>query len=163
MGRIILRRGELYDQVWKTPMVRLAAQYGISDVGLRKICQKLKIPTPKAGYWAKVQHGIRLGRPSLPRLGSGDKEEYILDSRSPGWKPRRKMTEGESLRITVPDKLQDPHPLVAKTLSVLKTSELDKYGVIRGNPGEILDVRIGPDYLDQGVGGKRVFGLDKEK
>ncbi|MDZ7736870.1 MAG: hypothetical protein U5P41_12800 [Gammaproteobacteria bacterium] len=33
---------ELYQQVWQTPMSKLAEQYGISDNGLAKICRKLK-------------------------------------------------------------------------------------------------------------------------
>jgi hypothetical protein len=29
-------RQELYDLVWATPMVKLAKEFGLSDVGLRK-------------------------------------------------------------------------------------------------------------------------------
>jgi hypothetical protein len=37
-------RDELYEEVWATPMQTLAKKYGISDVGLAKICRKLVIP-----------------------------------------------------------------------------------------------------------------------
>jgi hypothetical protein len=47
---IRLNREELYEQVWSTPMTKLAKQYQISDVGLAKICKKLKIPVPGRGY-----------------------------------------------------------------------------------------------------------------
>lgn len=30
-------------------------RYGLSDVGLVKICKKLGIPVPGRGYWAKVK------------------------------------------------------------------------------------------------------------
>jgi len=49
-----ISRQELYALVWQTPMSRLAKSFGLSDVGLRKICVKHDIPTPKPGYWAKL-------------------------------------------------------------------------------------------------------------
>jgi hypothetical protein len=49
---IQLNREELYEQVWSIPMIQLAKQYQISDVGLAKICKKLKIPVPGRGYRA---------------------------------------------------------------------------------------------------------------
>ena len=57
---IRLTREELYEQVWKTPMRLLARSYGISDVGLAKVCKRYKIPRPSLGYWAKEQVGKAL-------------------------------------------------------------------------------------------------------
>ena len=42
-------RQELHDLVWATPMVKLAKEFGLSDVGLRKTCVKHNIPTPPLG------------------------------------------------------------------------------------------------------------------
>jgi len=67
-----LSRDELYEQVWSTPMVRLAKEYGLSDVGLAKVCKKHNIPKPPVGYWAKVQAGRRISRPPLHRSVKGD-------------------------------------------------------------------------------------------
>jgi hypothetical protein len=50
-------RKELYYQVWSTPMIKLAKQYGLSDRGLAIICKKYNIPCPPRGYWAKLQAG----------------------------------------------------------------------------------------------------------
>lgn len=47
------QREVLYEQVWSTPMRCLAKEYGISDVGLAKVCRKLYIPLPGRGYWAR--------------------------------------------------------------------------------------------------------------
>ncbi|WP_170246121.1 hypothetical protein [Methylobacterium gnaphalii] len=38
-------------------MSRLAAEFTISDVGLKKTCQRHRIPTPPRGYWAKLEAG----------------------------------------------------------------------------------------------------------
>lgn len=59
-------REALFEAVWKEPMTRLAKQYSISDVGLRKICVALDVPVPPRGYWAKLAHGKAPARPALP-------------------------------------------------------------------------------------------------
>lgn len=45
-------REQLYEQVWEMPMSQLAKEYGLSDVGLAKICKKLDIFfSVKTGYF----------------------------------------------------------------------------------------------------------------
>ncbi len=44
VASFIVIRDELYWQVWKSPMIRLAAQYGLSGNRLAKICDRLNIP-----------------------------------------------------------------------------------------------------------------------
>lgn len=52
-----MKRSELYKKVWATPIVRLAKELGISDVGLAKACRRHAIPVPPRGYWAKLSAG----------------------------------------------------------------------------------------------------------
>ncbi|WP_157685261.1 hypothetical protein [Robbsia andropogonis] len=59
------RRDELYEQVWSRPLTKVAKDYDISDVGLRKICVKLDVPLPAAGHWTKVAAGYAIKRPAL--------------------------------------------------------------------------------------------------
>ena len=56
---------------WSTPMWTLAKKYGISDVGLAKVCRKLTIPLPGRGYWEGSKRGRGLPRPSSPSTGKG--------------------------------------------------------------------------------------------
>jgi hypothetical protein len=44
------------------PMQMLASSYGISGNGLAKICDKMSVPYPTRGHWAKVQAGKPVGR-----------------------------------------------------------------------------------------------------
>lgn len=44
-----ISRSELYERVWTTPMTTLAKEFGISDVGLGKICKRAGIPLPPGG------------------------------------------------------------------------------------------------------------------
>jgi hypothetical protein len=61
-------RDSLYEEVWATPMAKLAKKYGISDVGLAKACRKLSIPLPGRGYWAKKDAGHVVRKLPLPAL-----------------------------------------------------------------------------------------------
>ena len=53
-------RLDLYNEVWKQPLIKLSLKYGISDVRLGKVCRELKIPHPGRGYWAKRKAGKRV-------------------------------------------------------------------------------------------------------
>lgn len=57
MAAVRISREDLYRQVWETPMVKLATQYGISGNGLAKICDRLNVPYPSRGYWARKAAG----------------------------------------------------------------------------------------------------------
>lgn len=54
---IFINREQLYQQVWKMPMTKLALIYGVKNYELKKICDRFLIPTPKAGYWSKLSFG----------------------------------------------------------------------------------------------------------
>jgi hypothetical protein len=66
MPKTTLTRRQLYDLVWSQPMLRLAKTYGLSDVGLAKVCKKHRIPRPPRGYWAKKEAGHEQRQVSLP-------------------------------------------------------------------------------------------------
>jgi hypothetical protein len=58
-------RQKLFDEFWATPVTKLAKKYGLSDVGLRKICVSLDVPLPPRGYWAKLAAGKTIPKPAL--------------------------------------------------------------------------------------------------
>jgi len=66
-----LVRKELHTIVWTAPMVEVAARFGVSDVGLAKICRRACIPTPPRGYWAKLDSGFHITPRPLPRPPRG--------------------------------------------------------------------------------------------
>lgn len=61
-----MKRSELYAKVWSTPMTKLAAELGISDVGLAKACRRHAVPAPPRGYWAKLSAGQTPPKTALP-------------------------------------------------------------------------------------------------
>ena len=52
-----LTRRELFDLVWARPVTVVAAELGISDVALHKVCRKHRVPVPGRGYWARKAAG----------------------------------------------------------------------------------------------------------
>ena len=60
-----LNRNALYELVWSKPMTAVAKEYGLSDRGLAKLCERNGIPVPPRGYWAKKQAGKKVTKPAL--------------------------------------------------------------------------------------------------
>lgn len=60
-----VRRNE---EVWTNAVTVVAPSYGLSDVGLVKICKKLCIPVPPRGYSPKVTAGRPTSKVPLPAL-----------------------------------------------------------------------------------------------
>jgi len=62
-----MKRSELYARVWAEPMIRVAADLGLSGPGLAKLCARSGIPTPSRGHWAKLKAGKHSRQPPLPK------------------------------------------------------------------------------------------------
>jgi hypothetical protein len=66
-----ISREELHRLVWSKPTRTVAKEFGLSDVGLAKICLKLGVKKPPRGFWAKVASGKRIRKPELGVLPNG--------------------------------------------------------------------------------------------
>ena len=67
-------RKQLYDLIWSKPMRDAAAEVGISDIGLKKVCIRHRVPVPPRDYWNKV-HARQSPRKALFR----DIDDAALD------------------------------------------------------------------------------------
>jgi len=64
-------RDKIYEEIWSEPIQHVTKKYNLSDVGLAKVCRKLKIPRPGRGYWAiKAAGKTTPRRPPLPKLST---------------------------------------------------------------------------------------------
>jgi hypothetical protein len=136
-GRRVLTREELYALAWETPLSRLSKQFGLSDVGLRKICLKHNIPTPPLGWWAKRAHGKPVRRQPLPAPRSGETGEIRIALRAGSEAPpeiaaqQDAALEMELARpvIVVPsERPAKLHPVAAATSRALLTAKADSEG-----------------------------------
>src|SRR5262249_17192201 len=145
---IKLTRKELYDKVWSQPVLTLAKEYGISDVGLKKICKGRDIPTPGLGYWAKVAHGKAVRRIPLPPANPEQSDIIVIHGSSPyraphvsreaevDWVERESQPE---YRVTANFTDEYRHPLVLATAEHLRKHKSEGWLVA---PHGCLAVRV---------------------
>ena len=152
----VVTRTALYEQVWTTPMMKLATEYRITGTGLAKVCRKANIPVPPRGYWNKLQYGKPvIKRPPLPATTNGAVETITIQPSSPaaGADPVVDALVVEEQkpenRIEVSDELRRPHPLIQAARSALSKSRHAEDAApaaarIGGKTEPVLDIRVSP-------------------
>lgn len=128
---ILLSRQELYDKVWNSPIQKLSKEFGLSDVGLAKVCHRYAIPVPPRGYWAKVRAGKSVSKLPMPLAAPMGPEEPI-EFPGPDGRPTEPVPVPEAQHplvaaesepanaITVRDDLRVTHPLLRATREAWK-------------------------------------------
>ena len=180
MEKQSFNRRELYDLVWSESMLSLSRKYNISDVGLRKICIRMNIPTPENGHWQKIQFGKKVKQPPLPSNFTGDADVKVsmrADNMNPifrgGISPAKILqTEIEDVlksTLSVPDKLTNPDKLiVAARESLNSRGRYENNGLVFCDRGK-LDIKVaGPNvaralrFMDTLIKALRGRGHDVE-
>lgn len=137
-------RQELYDLVWTEPLLTLSKKFDISDVGLRKTCQRHDIPLPKVGHWQKVRSGKKTHRPALPSSTSNEPITLIEMDRAANrkiyrWTERQAEIENDpNLNLAVPEKLRRPQEEVATARTAILNRENKSYSEL----GAFLDISV---------------------
>jgi hypothetical protein len=142
-------RQALFEKVWSTPVLKVAAEIGVSDVAVAKACRKAEIPLPSRGHWAMPEER-RPKQPKLPAAPSGHAGSVYFNAVSP--EHRQAVARPASLgpRIPVPDRLDEPHKLVTATLKALrKAKPADNRVHVSG--ASALDVSVSPEQTDRAM------------
>jgi hypothetical protein len=157
MEIITLTRPQLYDLVWKEPMLSLSKRFKISDVGLRKMCRRLNIPVPQAGHWQKVKFGKKLSQVKLPKDFDGKNtvsleirnQQSEIDNRLPSFRSiKEEIKSDPRLFLTVPEKLTNPDKLiVAARNQLLNHKEFSRYQGVLTTHGETIDIRVSKKFV----------------
>ena len=141
---ITIPRDELYELVWSTSMRQLAPRFGLSDVGLAKICDAHDIPRPPRGYWTKKEFGQAPPRTPLPQCSDPKLQTVRLRQVDAGAVPRPAPVEPEfdpdiaavlerarALPVvTVAESLRGLHPLVQATKDGLERAAADRNQIL---------------------------------
>lgn len=165
---ITFTREQFYDKVWSIPATKFAAELGISDVMVGKICKSYNIPKPYLGYWAKLEHGKNPRRTPLPKstdpdiqtltfyqhpdretsVGEPDPEpEYDQDI-------QQMLDKARALEpVKVADALRNPHPLVAATRDRIKRDQIPIRDRLyeRDDPRPTLSVHVSKDNTSRAL------------
>lgn len=85
-----MKREEIYQAIWATPMTKLSKELGVSGSYLTRVCEILNVPRPGRGYWAKLQAGANMKVPALPPQRFGEPLEW---SKEGGYQGTQRFTE----------------------------------------------------------------------
>ena len=151
-----LTRRAMYDLVWARPMTNVAEDFGISDVALKKICDKHRVPTPSRGYWAKKEAGkpvkeVRLFETADPQdehiVIRGSQNTLSAEVRAVLDRERERRKTKPRIQIPVEpvalNPVNDPHPAVLVTARTLRNAKPDKDNVVRAKGMGCCGIEIG--------------------
>lgn len=164
-----LSREALYIKVWETPTVKLAKEFGVSDVAIGKICRKLEVPKPPLGYWRRIETGAKKKIPPLNKPEEDTKsgvwiypkseertlefeEEYKEQSRAVEQKIAEKINAETLPEIEVSKSLYKPHALITQTKNAFSERNVDSYGALWGSWEEKhLNLRISRKHFQRAL------------
>jgi hypothetical protein len=167
-NEITFTREQFYDKVWSMPATKVAAELGVSDVMVGKICKSYNIPKPYLGYWAKLEHGKKPKRTPLPKDADPEIQTLIFyeypDLKSSDNKPvpapvydqdiQQMLDKARSLEpVVVADTLRNPHPLVAATRDHIKREQIPIHQRLneRDDPRPTLNVEVSKDVAGRAL------------
>ena len=113
--QIKISRTDLYERVWTTPLRTLAKEFGLSDVGLAKLCRRHGIPLPGRGYWVRMQFGKKQERTALPDAKDATAETIVIiapESRS--YEKDLPPRPSSILTVQIPEGDSSEHPIASK-------------------------------------------------
>lgn len=136
---------QLFEMVWERPVLIIAKEIGVSDVGLSKACRKAGITLPTRGHWAKPV-SKRPRRPKPPASTTPVTFHVLNVEKAARLRPENVIKDPRIL--IVPTELSDPHPLVNKWLSAArKAKELNSALVL--DKTKVLNSHISRNEVDR--------------
>ena len=150
--KVTLTRTDLYQKVWSTPLQKLAKAFGVSDVGLAKVCRRHQIPLPGRGYWARIQSGQELGRSALPACKdpSLDTIHIYPSEKKRDCSPH--TNEGPEIpTIHVAEDRQITHPLVRRIERSLTQKSKNERGLLLARKGKLVPLRVSPEAVQRSM------------
>jgi hypothetical protein len=157
-----LTRREMYDLVWSWPMIKVAEELGISDVALKKICEKHRVPSPPRGYWAKKEAGKPVKQVSFHHTADPNDERIAIQGSRNNLLPEiREVLEQErqlrkakpksqpALQPAITEPVHDVHAAVASTARALRRGKPDADGVVHAIGDGLCGIEIGADSIER--------------
>jgi len=156
---LTVTRAELYRRVWSTPMRTLAKEFGLSGVGLAKICEKHQIPRPPVGHWVRVERGYDPEQIPLPDLKDAKFDVVNITVREKPLKALGQNLDPKVRAMLVPAAIavqsdrSISHPLVLRTKKLLAPPRKDERGLLLPKEGKPLShIRVSEPALPRSLG-----------
>lgn len=153
--QIRISREGLYEKVWTSPLRKLAPEFGVSDVGLAKICKRHSIPLPGLGYWTRVQFGKHPKReplPSLEKAARTQTEIVIQPSLANAiLKQVNSIARTQPILIQLSDNEPISHPLAIRTQKLLSRATKDERGLLNPRNGPVSHISVSDVALSRAL------------
>lgn len=154
-NQIRISREELYERVWTLPLRKLAPEFGISDVGLAKICKRHSIPLPGLGYWTCVQFGKnpkRIPLRSLEEAIESQTEIVIHPTPANGiLKDLKSEVAAEPIRVRLSDSEPVSHPFAVRTQKLLSHTTKNERGFLIPKNGLVSHISVSEAALPRAL------------
>src|SRR6478736_2776332 len=132
-----ITREELYEALWKTPMSKLATNWGVPIHAIIKAAAEMNVPRPESGHWQLVKLGWKVEQDPLPPAASSTPAATTLTAakkRSPtpstNTSPLPEARDPAKPRLEIPSNLDNAHPLVKRTLRALTHDTYLHHGLV---------------------------------
>ena len=146
--RIRLTRADLYEKVWATPMRILAKEFGMSDVGLAKVCRKHNVPVPPVGYWRRKETDYKVTRPLLPV--AKDAAEHLDIYVREGIRPEfEELTRQVSPQVIVTPEIS--HLLALRSQRLLERGKTNQRGLLTSKNGALAHIFVSGEQVPRAL------------
>lgn len=157
-GQRIITRDQLYNDIWAEPATKVSARYGVSGSFLARVCDRLNVPRPQPGYWAKHAVGKAPAQPALPEAKPGDEVEWTPGGGLPA-SPRRPLrlsrtaTTRSNPTPKKPASISRPatHPLIGGAIGLIPVGRVSDEGYYRPNKKLLPDIIVTEKTLESGL------------
>lgn len=146
-------REKLYEEIWAEPITKVSTRYGISDSFLVRVLQRLNVPRPPMGYWAKLAVGKMVPKPPLPAPGPGEELEWSRDGQ-PKRAPRASPKPPDPTRPARIRKKSDRparHSLIAEARSHFENVEETDGGYLKPTKKLMVDLITSSPTVDRAL------------
>jgi hypothetical protein len=145
----------LYEEVWKDPMTTVARRYRVSSSFLARICDRLNVPRPPRGYWAKQAFGKAPDRPALPPARPEDEQAWVRGER---WKhtpvPLPLTVQEPAAQAPPPEsrtRCPARHPLIAEAPPFFESARVLESGFLKPSKRVMVDVVSSREDLEHAL------------
>jgi hypothetical protein len=144
-------RKDLFERVWSTPLRKLAAEFGVSDVGLAKACRRHQIPKPPMGHWTRVEYGRGSPKPALPPAPHGEVVSFS-EEQSRVQKAAKLPLPKLGVPVAVSAAPRQTAPFALVTAAFLRKARPTPVGLVICGGAAHYDCKLGPASIERAQG-----------
>ena len=160
----VMSRRELFDMVWAKPAPEAAAELGISESGLRRICSRHRVPCPSSAYWERVAGGQSFKLPPFRKIHDPALERVevtaqlraapvlVIEPPNPATTAQAPRSELPVAAPEVPSPDVDkPHASISATAKALRQARADENGCVSATGPGLCGVILHRDRAERAL------------